>query len=44
LQETLPTLSLPSLTEMQKTPSLRRVAWIAMRLLRRTIDSEMTEK
>ena len=37
---TLPTLSLPSLAEMQKTPSLRREAWAGLRLLRRAVEAE----
>ncbi len=40
MRQTLPTLCLPSLSEMQKTPSLRRGAWAGMRRLRRAIDAE----
>ena len=40
LQKTLSSLPLPSLSEMQKTLPLRRVAWAGMRLLWRAIDSE----
>jgi uracil-DNA glycosylase family 4 len=43
LQKTLPSLSLPSLTEMQKTLPLRRVAWAGMRLLRRAVDAERSK-
>jgi uracil-DNA glycosylase len=35
---TLPTLALPSMTEMLKSPSLRRDAWVGLRMLRRAID------
>jgi uracil-DNA glycosylase len=42
LQNPLPSLTLPSLGEMQKTLSLRRLAWIGMRLLKRAIEAETT--
>ncbi len=42
LPEPLRALSMPSLSEMQKTLPLRRVAWAGMRLLRRAIEGEMT--
>ena len=41
MQKTLAILVLPSLIEMQKTPSLRRAGWAGMRLLRRAIDAEL---
>jgi DNA polymerase len=40
LPEPLPALTVPSLTEMRNTLSLRRTAWAGMRLLRRAVDSE----
>jgi uracil-DNA glycosylase family 4 len=39
---TLPTLALPGLAEMIKTPPLRRDAWAGLRLLRRFIDQSRT--
>jgi uracil-DNA glycosylase len=38
MRPTLPTLALPSMTEMLKSPSLRRDAWVGLRMLRRAID------
>lgn len=38
MRQTLPTLVLPSMTEMLKNPSLRRDAWAGLRMLRRAID------
>jgi uracil-DNA glycosylase family 4 len=43
LQNTLPSVTLPSLGEMQKKLPLRRVAWAGMRLLRRAVDAERTK-
>jgi uracil-DNA glycosylase family 4 len=42
MQKTLPTLALPSLTEMLKTPAMRRDAWTGLRMLRRSIDGIQT--
>jgi len=42
LQNPLPSLTLPSLAEMQKTLPLRRLAWIGLRLLKRAIEAETT--
>lgn len=39
VQQALPSLPLPSMGEMLKTPDLRRDAWAGLRLLRRTLDS-----
>jgi uracil-DNA glycosylase family 4 len=38
MQKTLPTLALPSLAEMLKTPAVRRDTWAGLRMLRRSID------
>jgi DNA polymerase len=43
LRQTLPILALPGLTEMLKTPLLRRDAWAGLRMLRRTLDGAQTE-
>jgi DNA polymerase len=43
LHGTLPILALPGLTEMLKTPLLRRDAWAGLRMLRRTLDGVQTE-
>jgi len=40
LTASLPTLMLPSLAEMERTPALRRGTWTGLRLLRRAIDGE----
>jgi uracil-DNA glycosylase family 4 len=40
----LPSLALPGLAAMLKTPPLRRDAWGGLRLLRRAIDLTQTEK
>jgi DNA polymerase len=42
LHQTLPVLALPGLTEMLKTPLLRRDAWGGLRMLRRTLDGHQT--
>jgi uracil-DNA glycosylase family 4 len=42
MQKTLPTLALPSLAEMLKTPAVRRDAWAGLRMLRRSIDGTQT--
>jgi uracil-DNA glycosylase family 4 len=42
MQRTLPTLVLPSLAEMLKTPAVRRDAWAGLRMLRRSIDGTQT--
>jgi hypothetical protein len=42
MQETLPCLFLPGLSEMLKTPPLRRDAWAGLRLLRRSLDATQT--
>ncbi|WP_158932827.1 uracil-DNA glycosylase family protein [Acidisphaera sp. S103] len=42
LHQTLPILALPGLTEMLKTPLLRRDAWAGLRMLRRTLDGHQT--
>jgi uracil-DNA glycosylase len=42
MHHSLPTLALPSMTEMLKKPSLRRDAWAGLRLLRRAIDEAQT--
>jgi DNA polymerase len=39
LQQTLPSLVLPGLAEMRKSPALHRVAWAGLRMLRRTLDA-----
>jgi DNA polymerase len=41
LRSPLSVLVLPSLSEMQKSPPLRRTAWTGMRLLRRAMDAEI---
>jgi uracil-DNA glycosylase family 4 len=43
LPNTLPSLALPSLAEMLKNPPLRRDAWAGLRMLRRTIESALTQ-
>jgi hypothetical protein len=43
LQETLPTLTLPSLSDLAKKPPLRRDAWAGWRRLRHALDAELTE-
>jgi DNA polymerase len=42
MPSTLPTLALPGLAEMLKSPLLRRDAWAGLRLLRRSIDLSPT--
>jgi uracil-DNA glycosylase len=42
MHKTLPTLALPGLAEMLKTPPLRREAWAGLRLLRRALDEPPT--
>jgi len=42
LHQTLPILAIPGLTEMLKTPLLRRDAWAGLRMLRRTLDGHQT--
>ena len=44
MQKTLPCLALPSMLELLKTPLSRRDAWVGLRLLRRALDTEPTEK
>jgi uracil-DNA glycosylase len=43
MQDTLPSIILPSLAEMLKTLALRRDAWAGIRMLRRAIDETQTE-
>jgi uracil-DNA glycosylase family 4 len=42
MHSALPTLALPGLAEMLKTPPLRRDAWAGLRLLRRALDNAAT--
>ncbi|PPQ26296.1 uracil-DNA glycosylase [Rhodopila globiformis] len=42
LPHALPTLALPGLAEMLKTPPLRKDAWVGLRQLRHTLDEEQT--
>jgi DNA polymerase len=44
MHATLATLALPGLTEMLKTPPLRRDAWAGLRMLRRSLDEAQTQK
>jgi hypothetical protein len=39
LAEPVPTLVLPGLGALMKTPAVRREAWAGLRLLRRTLDA-----
>ena len=40
LQKSLPSLALPGLAELHKTPATRRFAWTGLRLLRRALDAD----
>jgi DNA polymerase len=43
VQSTIPALVAPGLAEMMKKPPLRRDAWRALRMLRRTLDAMTTD-
>jgi len=43
LSHAVPALCLPALAEMQKTPGLRRGAWVGLRRLARAIQAQKTE-
>ncbi|MDR3531584.1 MAG: uracil-DNA glycosylase family protein, partial [Rhodopila sp.] len=44
MPETLPVMALPGLADMLKNPPLRRDAWAGLRMLRRAMDDEQTQK